>query len=239
MQRRIFQFISAFVLILLMGLVAYSLKVKQIECLVENVSDQVFCQQISFLKDESFFFRNFEQTPLYQQVLTNEIGQVYMPISIRRKLPGTLLIEFIREDPLYRLILEDEQVYIVNSMDILVPDSKEFKLTDVTFTNDYSHFINNGKIDEALSKKIHTLIERLSQEAIKIERIEFNQHQSLIVTDKLSFLFSDEDDYVALAKKVGYIMNDLVTVQTAVPEDSTMSLIDMRYDLPIVRLDKR
>ena len=238
MQRRIFQLLIPLIIFVAMGLILSFLRVSTVSCLVEGAEDPDFCKQMSFLTNESFLFSNLEHSPLFQQVLTNDVGQVYMPISITRKLPGTVIIEFVREDPLYRLFIEDE-VFIVNSMDILVPDSEQFSLVDVVLSKDYLQYLNNGKINGELSRKISELVNQLLFREIKVKRIEFNLEESLIVTDLANFLFSDDDDYFSLAVRVGYILNDLATVQAAVPDDSSVSLIDMRYDLPIVRLDKR
>ncbi len=212
------------------------LRIENIECVVDDQSDQNFCQQLDFLKGRSLFFTNFEATPLYQQILTNESGQVFMPVDVSRVLPKKIVIIFIREDPLYRLQIND-QVFLVNSRHYLAEDTAQFDLPQVRVSEEYNSLLAQEKIDPEMSRQFYQLVDTLEQLSVRFDYIYFDKEESYVLVNEVKYLFSDQDDLYELAVKIYNILGDFSTVANAVTDGSTVTAIDMRFDSPLVIFD--
>lgn len=232
-KNRFSQLFLVLLLLLLFISIAATLRISHIECLVEEKVDKEFCTQLNFLNGKSLFFTNLERTALFQQVLTNELEQVYMPLEVKRELPNKLVIKFIREDPLYRLEFED-QTYLVNSKHYLATDSDEFKLPLITLAEAYGQFIDQDKIDPEQSKKLYTLADSLQQLQVNFEQVYFDGSESYVKTDQAEFLFSDQDDYRQLALNIFHILEEFSKVTAAAEDGQKVVAIDMRFDAPLV-----
>ncbi len=208
-------------------------RIKKIECLVDGHSNQDICVQLSDLKNKSLFFTNLEETDLFEQVLINKVGQVFLPIKVQKKLPQTLIITFSKEDPLYRLSFQDE-VFLVNSKNFLVEDSNQFNLPSIHLTDFYTDNISGKILDSTLNMKISKLTSDLSESNLIFERIEFDGQNSSLKVNGVKFIFSD-DNLELLVLKVGSILNDFQNIESQIPENQQLEEIDMRFDLPIVR----
>lgn len=222
-----------FLLFSSLSLLAIIPRVRNIECLVDGHSDQDICTQLSFLKNKSLFFTNLEKTALYEQVLLNKVGQVFLPIKVQKKLPQTLMITLSREDPLYRLSFQNE-VFLVNSKNFLAEDSDQFDLPSIHLTDLYINNINGKKLDSTLNIKISKLTSDLSEANLIFEKIEFDGQNSSLRVNGIKFIFSD-DNIELLVPKVSSILNDFQNVESQIPENQQLEEIDMRFDLPIVR----
>ncbi len=222
--------------LLLIAIVLSLPRIKKLECLVDNQQDDDFCSQLLFLENKSLFFTNFEKTPLFQQVLVNDLGQVFLPVNIQKRLPSTLLITLSKEDPLYRISFEDK-TFLVNSMDFLAEDSQQFAVPNIQLSQDYAGCIDDKKLDPALNIRINELTKALKSAGLSFDEIIFDKQNSSLQINGFKFIFSDDENLAFLVSRINLILSDAKSVESQIPDDKKLKEIDMRFDLPIVRFE--
>lgn len=211
-------------------------RIKKIECLVDGQLDDDLCSQLFFLENRSLFFTNFDKTPLFQQVLINDLGQVFLPVRIQKKLPNTLKITLSKEDPLYRISFED-QTFLVNSMNFLAEDTGQFVVPNIQLSKNYSDNIHGKKLDPTLNIRINELTTDLKLTGLNFDQILFDKQNSHMQINGYKFIFSDDETLNFLVSRINLILSDTKNIESQIPGDKKLKEIDMRFDLPIVRFE--
>ncbi len=217
---------------LLIGL-AYCFKIKNITCLVAGVADQEFCQQLFFLKNKSLFFTNFEQTPLFTSTLVNDQEQVFEPLELVKVLPDTVIINFKKEDPWYKLVI-NEQTFVVNSRGYLAPDSATFALPQVQLASDYQEQVKADKIDQDLHLLIYGLVHNFEQKSLAISNLTIDHDSSWMQLGKVKYLFEQDVSPALLAAQIKIIQDNLELVKQELNSESESLQVDLRFGLPVV-----
>jgi hypothetical protein len=233
-SKGIFQLIGALIFVLFILIGSYFFRINNIICEVDNSHDPGFCQNLSFLKNQSLFFTNFEKTPLFTTTLINDRGQVLEPINIKKRLPGTLIIFFQIEDPYYKLKL-NEQIFIVNSGGYLALDDQFFSLPLVSLSEDYLYLIENDRLDFELHNLIYEFILAFTNQGLDYDQFYLNKDESEIILDGIQYVFEEETDPDVLGVKIGLINDNLEIARQASESQELVQTIDMRFDLPVVK----
>lgn len=235
LSKKVYQLFGVlfFLLFILVG--SYFFQINHIICEIDNSSDPDFCHDLLFLKNQSLFFTNFEKTPLYTTTLINDRGQVLEPTNIIKRLPDTLIIFFQIEDPYYRLKL-DEQTFIVNSGGYLASDDQSFLLPLVSLSEDYFSLIENDRLDPELHSLAYGFILSFSNQDLDYDRFYLNKAESEIILNEIKYIFEDETHPEILGLKIKLINDNLEAIHQASEGQDLVRTIDMRFDLPVVKL---
>ena len=225
-----------FFLFVLIMISTFFFRIKKIVCLVEETSDELFCSQLNYLLEKSLFFINLEETDLHQTIQINDFGQVYLPVDVARKLPDTLIIKFIKEDPLYRLKYGDN-TYVVNSHNYLTTDYNQFQLPEIDLSFSYERYIDDNKIAETLNLRLSRLVERLLKNNINYEQLYIDNDSSYLIFKGVKYLFIDNDKVDQIPHTIKLIHQDMAQIMISVPDNKEISEIDLRFKLPVVRFE--
>jgi len=228
--------VKTLVLTMLVTMALFFPRIRKIECYVDGQANSEICSQLSFLENKSLFFTNLEKSPLFQQVLVNDLGQVFLPVKTQKKLPSTLLVTLSKEDPLYRISFEDK-TFLVNSMNFLAEDSQQFMVPSIQLSDKYSSNIHDKKFDPMLNKQINELTTNLKSAGLNFNQITLDKDNSSLLINNNKFIFSDNGDLGLLISKISVILSDEKTIRSQIPIDKKIKEIDMRFDLPIVRFE--
>jgi hypothetical protein len=222
--------ISSFVLALVV-IGGYFLTIQELNIKSNPESRDTLYTQLDFLLGQSLFFTNLEKTPLFTTTLVNDKGQIFVPIQIQKKFPGTLIITFQEQDPLYRLLWQDN-FYLVNSQHYLTADVAAFGLPTVEVSTAYQDKIHPEKIDASLNQQIQNFLQSFQTQQLEFDKFYLNQEESYIIFKGLRFIFEDNADPAVLAAKLKLIQLNL---DQLVANMGSIKAIDMRFDLPVVK----
>jgi hypothetical protein len=222
--------IGGFVLALVV-IGGYFLTIQELEIRSNPESRDTLYAQLDFLLGQSLFFTNLEKTPLFTTTLVNDKGQIFVPIQIQKKFPGTLIITFQEQDPLYRLLWQDN-FYLVNSQHYLTADVAAFGLPTVEVSTAYQDKIHPEKIDASLNQQIQNFLQSFQTQQLEFDKFYLNQEESYIIFKGLRFIFEDNADPAVLAAKLKLIQLNL---DQLVANMGSIKAIDMRFDLPVVK----
>lgn len=222
--------ISSFVLALVV-IGGYFLTIQELNIKSNPESRDTLYTQLDFLLGQSLFFTNLEKTPLFTTTLVNDKGQIFVPIKIQKKIPGTLIITFQEQDPLYRLLWQDN-FYLVNSQHYLTADVAAFELPTVEVSTAYQDKIHPEKIDASLNQQIQNFLQSFQTQQLEFDKFYLNQEESYIIFKGLRFIFEDNADPAVLAAKLKLIQLNL---DQLVSEIDSIKTVDMRFDLPVVK----
>ena len=211
-------------------------KIRNIDCLVEGDGDEIYCSKLDYLLGRSLLFTDLEKTDLFQTVQVNELGQVYLPIAVKKKLPSTLMLEFVKEDPLYRLKIADN-IFVVNSYNFLTNDIAQFQLPEIELSTAYNYYIADNKIDSRLNSRLYSLVEGLAQENIVYDGLFIDNESSFLSKNGIRYLFDDNNQLDQLPIKIKLITQDFSQVEASVPLGSKITTIDLRFELPVVSFE--
>ncbi len=230
-------FLAVILILTVFGAGGILFKVQQIKCLVDGQPNPELCEQLSFLKNKSLFFTRFDQTPLFLSTLVNEQGQVFEPLQIQKRLPDTLLISFLKKDPSYKIKI-DQQTYIVNSQGYLAQDSNQFDLPLITMTEAYQNEISAEKIDLDLHQTITDYVEYFNQQELDYNDFKLNKKESSVTVNNTDYIFEDTMLPALTAMKVKLISDDLAKIKQDLTADQEIRVIDLRFDLPVVKIQE-
>ncbi len=222
--------ISCFVL----GLVViggYFLPIQELEIKSNPESQDTLQTQLQFLLGQSLVFTNLEKTPLFTTTLTNDKGQIFVPTKIQKRLPGTLIITFEEQDPLYRLLWQDN-LYLVNSQHYLTADVAAFELPTVEVSPAYQDKIHPERIDAIFNQQIQNFLQSFQDQQLEFDKFYMDQKESYITFNGLQFIFEDNTDAAVLAAKLKLIQLNLDQLTTNIGPITT---VDLRFDLPVVK----
>jgi hypothetical protein len=222
--------ISSFVLALVV-IGGYFLTIQELNIKSNPESRDTLYTQLDFLLGQSLFFTNLEKTPLFTTTLVNDKGQIFVPIKIQKKIPGTLIITFQEQDPLYRLLWQNN-FYLVNSQHYLTADVAAFELPTVEVSTAYQDKIHPEKIDASLNQQIQNFLQSFQTQQLEFDKFYLNQEESYIIFKGLRFIFEDNADPAVLAAKLKLIQLNL---DQLVSEIDSIKTVDMRFDLPVVK----
>lgn len=209
----------------------YFLPIQELEIRSNPESKETLQTQLDFLLGQSLFFTNLEKTDLFTTTLTNDKGQIFVPVKIQKKFPDRLIITFEEQNPLYRLLWQDN-FYLVNSQHYLTADLASFELPTVELSPAYQDEIYPERIEPALNHQIQNFLQSFQAQQLEFDKFYLNQKESYINFNGLQFIFEDNTDPVVLAAKLKLIELNLDQLATKI---GSIKTVDMRFDLPVIK----
>lgn len=207
--------------------------IDKVECYIHDQPNPEICKQLFFLKNQSLFFSDLQQTELYQDLLKNSQGQIFRPEAIERVLPQTLIVHLIKEQPQYQLFFEG-QSYWVNSQNFFGQSDPSLNLPIVELSQNHSKIIKDHQIDSEFNQQVLALLAGFKQYNLNFEKIILDRQQSkLILTDQSQFVFELGQNPTKLAAQIKLISLQLDEIQQSLP--SQMTEIDLRFEHPVVK----
>lgn len=212
------------------------LVINQLECQVEGKAYPEICQQLDHLKGKPIFFFDLEETSLYQDLLKNDQGQIFRPDFIQRQLPGKLIINLIKEQPKYQLVVED-QTYWINNQNYFGQNDPSLDLPRVRLSSSYQQVVQDRKVDPNFNQEVIDLLEQFEHYQVNFKEIYLSgQESKVILENDIEMLFELGQDSQQLAAKVKLISLQLEDIKENLPQN--IETIDLRFDMPVVKTKK-
>ncbi len=213
------------------GLINYWV-IRDIRCLERGEDIPTICKQLEPLKGKSIFFTNLDQSILYSQVLKNQQGQAFQAVDYYKQLPNTLVIDFKKKNPSYRLKFKEE-IYLANIHNFLAQDDEQFSsLPMIEITDFYQPQINPPHIEPELNSKLIKLVELCDQFHLPLNTAKIDRSQSELNIDNWQFIFEYEQvDWLQMLPKAKVIIDNLDQPD----HRSAKFVVDMRFNLPVLK----
>lgn len=203
----------------------------------QNVFETQFCDQFNYLRGRALFFTDFYKTPLYSEAIMDETGRVLRPHSISLIYPNQIKISFLREEPIFRVVAND-QTFLVNSAQILVADQTTFELPTVEINHEYSDSFQQGaKVPKEIFQLIASLVKHLEIQQLTQAKIKLDQKGFILYIGRGKYLIDSDAKLAMTIAKTRLIHERLdEIVQDKFTADQKLE-IDMRFELPVIRVD--
>lgn len=216
------------------GLVA--VKIRQVECHLPNgIDSSEICLRLQPLVGNSFFFTDFENSSVVNRALKAEdMAQTFSLESVKKQLPGTVIFELSQKAPLYRLLAEGDQKYLVTESGQLKTDNPRLKLPEARLFPGWSDSFDSLDLKAASTHYfLKQLIMTAAEEQLKIETINFESSTLIrIKLDSQLFVVLEKNSQPSLEmKRLAVIIDNLNFKEI----DTGIKEVDLRFKLPVLR----
>lgn len=222
----------------LIGFVAITWLVKRISlilfpvttivCVVPNEPcPKILVNSLNSLKGRSLFFTDFEKNLTAQQL------SFYQLALLRKKIPGTLILEFTASQKNYVIYLPDSTRWLVATSGAVRDNPTTENLPLIKISSHWPNPIQNNSLEPALHQLISNLLTSLEANQVSFGQIDLQSPDEVIVhliNGKRAVLSAGQVD--TQVQKLGIILRnlDLATI------DVSLSTIDLRFNLPVLKI---
>jgi hypothetical protein len=202
--------------------------IKNILCFDENQERvEEVCEHFSFVLKKPLFFRNYDQELLgYEVVIGEENTQSYAVSLVEKKLPSTLEIVVEKQEPAYRLIEFDKDIYLVSQHKNLLSNQQDLLLPAVEL-----------EVDQELDRQIHDfvieLVQSLEKYNLAFESLIIKEHNQLELKliDGPRVLLESSQMPNQISWKIFTILSEQQVIEIELP----IKEIDLRFNLPVIK----
>lgn len=228
MKNLLAKFTTPLVLLLLGLMAGYGLRIRQVNCRLENqppFSESQVCQQLQQLIGTRILFRDFYQDEQLAQLLfVTDTKEIYDIAELSKSLAGTVDLVLTDRPPVYRLE-RDGQLQLVTASGSFRENNDQLVVTQIINDQDiYDEAVHSflAQLLTALgdnSQTVHT-IRLISQERFELE---INGFPTIIVELK--------QDPQQVASRLTTVLTELDPAEV----DLALQELDLRFELPVLR----
>lgn len=179
------------------------------------------------LVGESLIFSDLQQIALKKQV-----GIGYTLTTVKKVLPGKLVVYFSQSPPLY-LIKTPESTFGVDSQGYLQSIGESTGVVTVQFAQE-PVLLEQKKLDQNTHQIIVMSIKTLEKAQTSLESIIWKSNQEIdIKLEKVTLVIDESTAETALPKALGVLQSK--EFQETTKDTNATFVLDMRFRLPVLR----